>query len=198
MSPLVGNHDKGRFMAYADGDLPDPKIDKEEEVGWGKPPKVDDADNYKKLELAHAFLMAIDGVPMIYYGDEFGMTGAGDPDNRRDMRFGDQLSPDEQRVLDNFKKVTAIRKAHPALRYGSRRTVQSDHDVYAFVRAYLNDRVAVIFNRGKNEAKIAIDVSPELADGAYADALHATDASIRDGKLEVTVPAESAIFVVKK
>jgi glycosidase len=185
-------------MAYADGDLPDPKIDKEEEVGWGKPPKVDDADNYKKLELAHAFLMAIDGVPMIYYGDEFGMTGAGDPDNRRDMRFGDQLSPDEQRVLDNFKKVAAIRKAHPALRYGSRRTVQSDHDVYAFVRAYLNDRVAVIFNRGKNEAKIAIDVSPELADGAYADALHATDASIRDGKLEVTVPAESAIFVVKK
>src|SRR5205085_625766 len=101
MSPLVGNHDKGRFMAYADGDLPDAKIDKEEEVGWTKPPKVDDADNYKKLELAQAFLMSIDGVPMIYYGDEFGMTGAGDPDNRRDMRFGDQLSADEQRVLEN-------------------------------------------------------------------------------------------------
>ena len=60
MSPLVGNHDKGRFMAYADGDLPDAKIDKEEEVGWTKPPKVDDAENYKKLELAQAFLMSID------------------------------------------------------------------------------------------------------------------------------------------
>src|SRR5581483_3198697 len=167
MSPLVGNHDKGRFMAYADGDLPDAKIDKEEEVGWQKPPKVDDPDNYKKLMLAQAFLMSIDGVPMIYYGDEFGMTGAGDPDNRRDMRFGDQLSPDEQHVLENFKKLGAVRRAHPALRCGSRRTVQCDGDVYAFVRAYLGDRVTVVFNRGKTEAKIDIDVSPEMSDGDY-------------------------------
>lgn len=42
MSPLLGNHDKGRFMAYADGDLPDPKGTKEEEVGRTAPPKVDD------------------------------------------------------------------------------------------------------------------------------------------------------------
>jgi cyclomaltodextrinase / maltogenic alpha-amylase / neopullulanase len=192
MSPLVGNHDKGRFMAYADGDLPDAKIDKEEEVGWQKPPKVDDADNYKKLELAQAFLMSIDGVPMIYYGDEFGMTGAGDPDNRRDMRFGDQLSPDEQHVLENFKKLGAIRKAHPALRCGSRRTVQCDADVYAFVRAYLDDRVAVIFNRGKTEAKIDIDVSPEMSDGDYRD-----NFKIENGKLRGVVPAQTAVFVTK-
>ncbi|MEY2546952.1 MAG: hypothetical protein QOG48_2069 [Verrucomicrobiota bacterium] len=192
MSPLIGNHDKGRFMAYADGDLPDPKIDKEEEVGWEKPPKIDDADNYKKLELAQAFLMSIDGVPMIYYGDEFGMTGAGDPDNRRDMRFGDQLSPNEQRVLENFKKLGAIRKAHPALRGGSRRTVQCDHDVYAFVRAYLDDRVAVIFNRGKTEAKIDIEVSPEMGDGDYNDGFN-----IADGRLQGTIPAQTARFIAK-
>ena len=149
MSPLVGNHDKGRFMAYADGDLPDPKIEKEEEVGWKKPPKVDDPANYGKLELAQAFLMSIDGVPMVYYGDEIGMTGAGDPDNRRDMRFGGQISANEQRVLENFRKLGAIRQAHPALRYGSRRTVEADHDVYGFVRAYLGDRVVVLLNRGK-------------------------------------------------
>jgi len=134
MSPLVGNHDKGRFMAYADADLPAGEKVKEEEVGWNNPPKVDDPSNYSKLELAQAFMMAIDGVPMIYYGDEIGMTGAGDPDNRRDMRFGDKVSADEQRVLENFKKLGAIRRENPALRYGSRRTVQADHDIYAFVR----------------------------------------------------------------
>ena len=91
MSPLVGNHDKGRFMAYADTDLPAGEGVKEEEVGWKNPPKVDNSASYKKLQLAQAFLMSIDGVPMIYYGDEIGMTGAGDPDNRRDMRFGDRL-----------------------------------------------------------------------------------------------------------
>jgi cyclomaltodextrinase / maltogenic alpha-amylase / neopullulanase len=197
MSPLVGNHDKGRFMAYADGDLPDAKIEKEEEVGWKKPPKVDDATNYKKLELAQAFLMSIDGVPMIYYGDEFGMTGAGDPDNRRDMRFGDQISADEKGVLENFKKLGAIRKAHPALHCGSRRTLQSDQNIYAFVRAYLDDRVVVIFNRGTTEAKVDTNVSPELNDGAYADALNGNSVKVESGKLRFTLPPQQAAFITK-
>lgn len=195
MSPLVGNHDKGRFMAYADGDLPDPKIDKEEEVGWKKAPTVDDRANFRKLELAQAFLMSIDGVPMIYYGDEIGLTGAGDPDNRRDMRFGDQVSADERRVLENFKKLGAIRRAHPALRYGSRRPLLADKDVYAFVRAHLDDRVVAIFNRGKNEAKIDIDVSPELSDGNYMDALSGKKSEVRSGKLTMSLPPQTAAFM---
>jgi cyclomaltodextrinase / maltogenic alpha-amylase / neopullulanase len=197
MSPLIGNHDKSRFMAYADGDLPDPSIQKEEEVGWKKPPKVDDPSNYSKLELAQAFLMSIDGVPMIYYGDEIGMTGAGDPDNRRDMRFGNQLSSDEKRVLDNFKKLGAIRRAHPALRWGSRRTLVADHNLYAFVRAHLNDRVAVIFNRSKSPAKVDIAVAPEMADDDYTEALSAKAVVVKDGKLEFTLPAQTAAFVSK-
>src|SRR5205823_6091929 len=170
MSPLVGNHDKGRFMAYADGELPVEGV-KEEEIGWKNPPQVRDPANYNKLELAQALLMSIDGVPMVYYGDEIGMTGAGDPDNRRDMRFGDQISADEQRVLENFKKLGAIRRDHPALRYGSRRSLWADHDVYAFARAHLTDRIVVALNRGKSEAKLDLNVSPELSDGDYADAL---------------------------
>ena len=197
MSPLIGNHDKGRFMAYADGDLPDPKIDKEEEVGWKKPPKVDDSANYAKLELAQAFLMSIDGAPMIYYGDEIGMTGAGDPDNRRDMRFGDQLSADEKRVFENFKKLGAIRRAHSALRYGSRRTLAADHDLYAFVRAHLNDRVAVVFNRAKSAAKVGVTLTPEMEDGDYADALSGKQVEVKNGKLEFTLPAQTAALITK-
>ena len=79
MSPLFGNHDKPRFMAYADGDLPDPDEADEEEVGWSKQLRVDNPEAYKKLKLAMTFLMSIDGVPMLYYGDEIGMTGAGIP-----------------------------------------------------------------------------------------------------------------------
>ena len=114
MSPLIGNHDKGRFMAYADNDLPGPQGAKDEEVGWVTPPKVDDSSNYAKIELAQAFLLSVDGVPMIYYGDELGMTGGGDPDNRRDMRFGDDVAPAEQRVLRNFESLT--RNSGPAFR----------------------------------------------------------------------------------
>jgi glycosidase len=197
MSPLIGNHDKGRFMAYADGELPDTSGAKEEEIGWKNPPTVRDAGNYSKLELAQAFLMSIDGVPMVYYGDEIGMTGAGDPDNRRDMRFDDQVSADEKRVLINFQKLGAIRREHPALRYGSRRTIAVDHDVYAFVRAHLDDRVVAIFNRGKTDAKIDMNVSPELNDGDYADALPGKSVQVKDGKMEFTLPAQTAAFVTK-
>jgi glycosidase len=197
MSPLIGNHDKGRFMAYADGELPDPNGMKDEEVGWKNPPKVRDPSNYKKLELAQAFLMSIDGVPMIYYGDEIGMTGAGDPDNRRDMRFGNQVSANGKSVLTNFEKLGAIRRAHPALRYGSRRTVLETDDQYAFVRAHLDDRVAVIFNRAKAPAKIDINVSPEMADGGYIDALSGSRVEVKNGRINLELPAETAAFVTK-
>jgi glycosidase len=197
MSPLIGNHDKGRFMAYADGDLPAPGNQKEEEVGWKNPPKVDKPSSYKKIELAEAFLMSIDGVPMIYYGDEIGMTGAGDPDNRRDMRFGDKVSTDEKGVEDNFAKLGALRRQHPALRYGSRRTLSADHDLYAFVRAHLDDRVVVVLNRGTSDAKVDLSVGPELADGDYTDALSGTKVSVKEGKLQTTLPAQTAAFITK-
>jgi cyclomaltodextrinase / maltogenic alpha-amylase / neopullulanase len=197
MSPLVGNHDKGRFMAYADGELPAGEGVKEEEVGWKNPPNVRDPSNYAKLELAQAFLMSIDGVPMVYYGDEIGMTGAGDPDNRRDMRFGDAVTSDEQRVLANFQKLGKLRRDHPALRYGSRRTVALGHDAYAFVRAHLEDRVVAIFNRSKNESKIEMQVAPELADGDYTNALNGERVQVRDGKLSLALPAQTAAFIAQ-
>jgi glycosidase len=197
MSPLVGNHDKGRFMAYADTDLPAGEGVKEEEVGWKNPPKVDNPASYKKLQLAQAFLMSIDGVPMIYYGDEIGMTGAGDPDNRRDMRFGNDVTADEQRVFDNFVKLGAIRNAHPALRYGSRRLLQVDQDVYAFVRAHLTDRVVVAFNRSKSDAETDFEVAPELADGDYTEMLSGTKVQVQHGKLHLALPAQSAAFVCR-
>ena len=198
MSPLIGNHDKGRFMAFADGDLPGPDNAKEEEVGWKNPPKVDDPANFAKLKLAQAFLMAIDGVPMVYYGDEIGMTGAGDPDNRRDMRFGDQLSADEKNVLQNFQKLGALRRQHPALRYGSRRVLLVSPDVYAFVRVHLDDRVLTVFNRAKQETKVDLQVAPELADGAYTDALNGGQLEIRNGKLELKMPGQTATFVIRR
>jgi cyclomaltodextrinase len=196
MSPLIGNHDKGRFMAYADGQLPDRQIEKEEEVGWQHPPQVRDATSYAKIELAQAFLMSIDGVPMVYYGDEIGMTGAGDPDNRRDMRFGDQVSQPEHGVLTNFELLGKLRREHAALHSGSRRPVIVEPDLLAFIRAQLADRVLCVFNRAGNEITREIVVGPELQDGDYLEALSGTPATVRDGKMIVHLPAERAAFFV--
>ncbi len=194
MSPLIGNHDKGRFMAYADNDLPDPKGEKEEEVGWAAPPSVDDSSNYAKIELAEAFLLAVDGVPMIYYGDEIGMTGAGDPDNRRDMRFGGKVTGAEQHVLENFQKLTQIRSRHEALRNGSRRPVVVEKNLLAFVRAQLHDRVLCVFNRETKTIERKLRVAPELSDGSYTDELSGARATVKDGRMTVKIAPRAAAF----
>ena len=198
MSPLLGNHDKARFMAYADGDLPDPEISDEEEVGWAKPPKVDNPAAYEKLKLGLTFVLSVDGVPMIYYGDEIGMSGAGDPDNRRMMPWNGKVSAEEESVRGHFSKVAAVRHKHPALRYGSRRALVAEGDRYAFVRAHLGDAVLAVWNRGANRTEFTITPGPEMPDGLYEDALSGQAIEVKDGRAIFKLDAmKSALFVAK-
>jgi len=198
MSPLIGNHDKSRFMAFADGDLPDPKISKEEEVGWTKPPRVDNPASYEKLKLAMAFLLSIDGVPMVYYGDEVGLTGAGDPDNRKMMPLESELSAEQKSVRDYFSKMAALRSAHPALRYGSRRHLVADDSRYAFARRHFDDRVLAVWNKGKETAGFDLAVGPELPDGRYSDALTGKTIDVKSGKAKFSLDAMSTAFFIPK
>ncbi len=198
MSPLIGNHDKGRFMAYADGDLPDPDIPKEEEVGWAKPPRVDHRESFAKLAIAQAFLLSIDGVPMLYYGDEYGETGAGDPDNRRDMRFGDQLDPREQGALKWMQFLGQFRKKHAALRMGSRRVVASEKDLLAWVRAYRDDQVLCVFHRGAAERAAEFTVGPEFRDGSYVALPSGETVEVNGGKVSLRLPPRQALFLVRR
>jgi len=199
MSPLLGNHDKSRFMAYADGDLPDPKQTDEEEVGWNNPPRVDNKAAFEKLKLGLTFVLSVDGVPMVYYGDEIGMSGAGDPDNRRMMRWGNDVTGEENAVREHFSKVAAVRHGHPALRYGSRRALVAESDRYAFVRAHLGDAVLAAWNRGKDESSFELPVGPEMPDGKYSDALSGQEIEVKDGKASFRLaPMTSALFVAKE
>lgn len=198
MAPLVGNHDKSRFMAFADGELPDPAQSNEQEVGWTNPPIVRDPANYAKLKMALTFLLSIDGVPTVYYGDEIGMTGAGDPDNRRDMRFGDDVSRYERSVLQYFSAMTKIRREHSALRYGSRRALLIEDNRYAYVRAFFEDRVLVAFNRATTPTDLVLNVAPEFSDGDYIDLLTGRDLKVEGGKITVPMRGRSAAIVAKK
>ncbi len=197
MSPLLGNHDKSRFLAYADGDLPDPKEADEAVVGWTKPPKVDHPSSYAKLRLAFTFVLTSPGVPTIYYGDEVGMTGAQDPDNRRMFPDLTKLSKEEQKVQEHVSKLNAFRTAHPAIRYGSRRAIVTDKDTYAVVRAYPGDRVLIVYNRSDKSRKLELEVSPELSDGSLIDSLGIVQkAEVKNGKLSIELPPFSSSLLI--
>ncbi len=196
MSPLLGNHDKSRFMAFAEGDVPDPDIPDEEELGWQKPPRVDNPASYERLKLAFSFILSLDGVPMIYYGDEVGLTGAGDPDNRRMMPLEEQLTPDQLAVRAHVAAVAAIRHAHPALRYGSRRVLEARGPGYAFVRRHLDDAVLVAWNRSNEPRFFTLDAGPEMPDGPALDALGGSRVRIINGKVAFTLPPMTSAFLI--
>lgn len=94
------------------------------------------------------FQMIYPGVPAIYYGDEIGMEGGPDPDDRRAMPW-DKRQWDTG-LRDFYKKAIAARHKHASLRRGDFETVLTDdeHAVYGFQRRYKNERALVLFNRG--------------------------------------------------
>jgi glycosidase len=149
MGNLMDSHDKIRYMAYADGDL-EINDGRANHVAWENPPVVDNPSSYDKLKLYLAYLISIPGIPIIYYGDEIGMTGAADPDNRRMMRFDDELNSYEKQNFESVSKLIHIRNNHSALRYGDFLTLQADENLYSFIRSDINERILVILN--KNEA----------------------------------------------
>lgn len=146
MGNIMDSHDKNRFMSHADGDI-DLSQWNAAEIGWNNPPHVDHPTSYKKAELYYAWMNTIPGLPVIYYGSEFGMTGASDPDNRRMMRFGNELNQYEKEMLSETSQIINLRKENPALRYGDFYTLEADENIYAYVRSDLNQRILVVLNK---------------------------------------------------
>ena len=153
----MDSHDKIRYMAYADGDLAI-NDGRASDFAWNNPPEVNDVKSYDKLKLHLAYLLTIPGIPIIYYGDEIGMTGASDPDNRRMMRFDDELNENEKQTFNHVSKLIHIRKEHPALRYGDFLTLQADENIYAYLRSDMNERVLVIVNKNPNEQRLELSL----------------------------------------
>jgi len=168
MGNVMDSHDKNRFMAFADGDL-DASEWSAIEQGWNNSPMVDNPENYKKLVLYIAYMNTIPGLPVIYYGSEFGMSGASDPDNRRMMRFDDDLSNDEKNTLSAVKSIINLRKEHTALRHGDFYTLQADENIYAYIRSDMNERILVVINKSNESQNIIISIPSSYGVGVLVD-----------------------------
>ncbi|MBC7796191.1 MAG: alpha-glucosidase C-terminal domain-containing protein, partial [Pyrinomonadaceae bacterium] len=166
----------------------------------------------KGLMLAQTFLMTTRGVPMLYYGDEIGMTGANDPDNRRDFPGGwredsrDAFTEkgrtiEENQIFNHVKNLTRIRRELEPLRGGKLVNLLSDaQQQYAFARVSKQNSVIVVFNNAKQPATIEFPVdSLNLQNAALVDKMNvSSDLTVENGKMKVTVAGRSAsIFTTK-
>jgi len=86
--------------------------------GRGTTPQADGCHApCQRLAVAFAALLTLPGLPLIYCGDEVGLAGGGDPDNRRPMPWSGLTAP-QQQLKQTMAKLVAIRRAHPALKPG--------------------------------------------------------------------------------
>lgn len=199
MSTFIGNHDLPRVVHYAE-DVPlsmgNPWWN-DQELGWNNPPGVPAGTSaFERLVVGFGIIMTTPGAPLVYYGDEIGLPGAGDPDNRRPMDWNTGgYTEGQQLVLDRLKRLTAIRAAHPATRYGTRSTLSADADTFSYIMELavgdpeLDEEVYVAVNRSDS----TLDVGG-LPDGSYVDELTGEMVDVSGGA--VSVPARGIRILV--
>ncbi|MDD3806838.1 MAG: alpha-amylase family glycosyl hydrolase [Candidatus Marinimicrobia bacterium] len=160
MGNIMDSHDQPRFAAYAEGDL---AWDEDAvEAGWNRDIHVDNPRTYKLINLYMTYLLTTPGVPIIYYGDEIGMTGAADPDNRRMMRWGKEVKDEEKKLRMQISRLIDIRNTHSSLRYGIFYPIKADHVTYAYLRRDFLETLLVVIYRSDNQGTITLNFPQEL------------------------------------
>jgi glycosidase len=124
-------------------------------IGWTQDIQVQDTLAYKKLALFHAFNMTIPGIPIIYYGDEYGLPGAGDPDNRRMMQF-DNLQDREELLRQETKGLIKTRLSNMALLYGDLQIIENTAKTLSYKRKYFDNVVTVKLDKRNWAYKIHV------------------------------------------
>lgn len=195
MGNMSGNQDRARFMAYATGDISfeeDAKL-----AGWTRDIELRNQAGFDRLAQMHAFNLTIPGVPCIYYGDEIGMTGGNDPDNRRMMYF-ENWTAEESRLYSAISKLAKLRTSHMALLYGDFRFLPSDElSTLAYSRRYFDSQAIVIFNKGGQPTSLTLEVPKDYSIEAGFISLSGRDFTLNDGILKVEIPANGYEVIYK-
>lgn len=143
MGNISGNQDRARFITYASGDISFNEDAKK--AGWTREVSMSDDTAYDRLGMLQAFNMSIPGVPVIYYGDEYGSTGAGDPDNRKMMRFND-LNDKEVALRSLVQELVHLRRSSMSMLYGTTDVVVDEAGMFVLRRSYFNEETFIYFN----------------------------------------------------
>lgn len=189
MGIISGNHDKARFITLTSGEV---RWDEDSKLaGWTREIGTPKDFAYDRLSMLHAFNLTIPGIPVTYMGDEFGMPGANDPDNRRWMRFEDEeLSSLELKNRSVFSKLSELRTSKTSILYGDFKFHKVEDNIMAYSRAYFGKQAIVVFNKAKTSKEITI----QLRDGVdYSKLVNNFnhEFSINGNSLTLTLPSNS-------
>jgi glycosidase len=169
-----------------------------------------DGSSPTKIQAAFGLTLTLRGIPELYYGDEIGMAGGGDPDNRRDFPGGWPGDPknaftvegrttEQQELFAYVQTLLRLRREHPALQNGKLWHLFSDETSYVFLRETEEERVVVAFNNSTEPRalKIPLNDTPAAGPAGFTLLLGHAKAEVFKGEARVAVPAQSiSIFLL--
>ena len=142
----LSNHDHSRFLTRTNR-----RVGRTHTMG---PQAADENVNKGVLREAVVFQMTWPGAPTIYYGDEAGMCGWTDPDNRRTYPWGYE---DKDLILFH-RDIIRIHKEHEVLKRGSVMFLHGGHKVIAYGRFNRKDKIVVVMNNNYEEVNLSLNV----------------------------------------
>ena len=190
MMNLVGSHDTTRVLSFLDG-INDDRA--QTDTASAFPTYETTSDTAKERQYLVAFIqMTYPGAPTIYYGDELGMAGADDPDDRRAMEWG----RGNRELVEWYASMAEIRNTYSALRTGEIEPVEAGdaEKIMAYVRS---DEEAVLYVAANNDTENTQQVVFAAEAGVtYTDLISGnTYTADKDGNLTAEVPALSGLIL---
>ena len=142
----LSNHDHSRFLTRTNG-----KVGRVDTLGHEA---AEEGINYGVMREGVVLLMTWPGAPTIYYGDEAGLCGFTDPDNRRTYPWGDE----NHELIDFHKIMIKIRKDSSAIRTGSLRILTYGRGSLSYVRFNREEQVVVALNNTQEVKELILPV----------------------------------------
>ena len=190
----LSNHDHSRFLTRTNQ-----TVGRTNSLG---PEAADQNVNKGIMRAAVMIQMTWPGAPTIYYGDEAGVTGWTDPDNRRTYPWGHE----DQELIRFHKDMIHIHKYHEALMKGSLKYLQGGYKVIGYGRFTDHEKMIILINSGFDEAKVKVsawevgvteeeDMQQIVISNEESYSLEPTIYPVRGGVLDITLPKISAILL---
>lgn len=200
MTPYIGSHDTARSITYASyrGQDPGHGLDIPGNQWTNIATAPPDSEPYARHRLALAWLFGLPGVPLLYYGDEYGQWGGADPNNRMMWRAEGGLGADETATLTFVRKLGQARKELVALRRGEYRSVYAAENQMVFARVVGANVALVAMNKSDQASTFEATLPPTipLAEGILLkDRLSTRTTTVTGGRISVSLGArDAAVF----
>ncbi len=162
------------------------------------------AEGKLRQRLASLIQFTLPGAPTIYYGDEAGMTGDTDPDDRRTYPWADLGGAPDTAMIGHYRALAALRSQNPVLSKGDFKVLLADDasGVVAYGRKTGTQAAVIILNRSNTASTGSIPVSGYLPDGLVLKQAFvvgqggASPVTVTAGQISATLGAKSAVVLL--